>query len=58
MAEALVKYYPVPMEFIGISDTFGESGKPAELAEKYGLTAQHIAAAAKRAIERKKARLH
>lgn len=44
---------PVPQEFIGTKDTFGESGKPAELLVKYGLDATNIAAAAERAIARK-----
>jgi len=33
---------PVKMKLIGVMDTFGESGKPAELMEKYGLTSKHI----------------
>lgn len=54
VAEALVQGTPCPMEFIGVRDQFGESGEPDELAEKYGLTGPFIAAAAKRAIARKK----
>ena len=46
---------PVPIEFIGTKDTFGESGKPAELLDKYGLTPRFIVAAAEKAISRKKA---
>lgn len=53
VAEALVQTLPVPIEFVGVRDTFGESGEPEELAEKYGLTGTHIAAAARRAISRK-----
>ncbi len=53
VAGAVVEKYPVPMEFIGMHDTFGESGQPGELMEKYGLKANNIAAAAKRAIKRK-----
>lgn len=53
VAEAVVQKFPVPIEFVGIRDTFGESGEPEELAEKYGLTGPHIAAAARRAISRK-----
>lgn len=56
VAEALAKTHPCPMEFIGINDTFGESGEPDELAEKYQLTAPYIAAAAKTVIKRKEAR--
>jgi transketolase len=52
-AEVLVKNYPVPMEFVGIQDCFGESGTPEELFEKYGLGAEDIIRAAKKAIKRK-----
>jgi transketolase len=44
---------PVPIEMVGTKDTFGESGKPAELLKKYGLEAENIVAAAKKAIGRK-----
>ncbi len=54
VAEALVQSRPCPMETIGVRDIFGESGEPDELSEKYGLTGPHIAAAARRAMERKK----
>ena len=54
VAETLVKYVPTPIEFIGMQDTFGESGTPEELIEKYGMTPKGIVAAAKRAIKRKK----
>jgi transketolase len=37
IAEVLAKNYPCPMEFVGTLDTFGESGEPHELAEKYGI---------------------
>jgi len=53
VAEVLVKHYPIPMEFIGMQDCFGESGKPEELIEKYGLGVENIVKAAKRAIKRK-----
>ncbi|RYF54650.1 MAG: transketolase family protein, partial [Cytophagaceae bacterium] len=42
-----------PQEFIGTKDTFGESGTPDQLLEKYGLKASYIADAVKRAIARK-----
>jgi transketolase len=45
--------HPVPIEMVGTRDTFGESGKPAELLKKYGLEAENIAAAARKAIGRK-----
>ena len=53
VAETLVQNHPCPMEMVGVRDTFGESGEPEELAEKYGLTGPYIAAAARRALERK-----
>jgi transketolase len=37
VAEVLVQHNPVPMEFVGVQDSFGESGEPDELAEKYGI---------------------
>ncbi|MGN6515672.1 MAG: transketolase family protein [Rhizomicrobium sp.] len=54
VAEALATSMPCPIEFVGVKDVFGASGEPEELAEAYGLTAPHIADAAKRAIARKK----
>ena len=45
--------FPVPIEFVGIQDTYAESGRPDELLEKYGLTAKHVAEAAQKAISRK-----
>ncbi len=45
-ARVLSEEYPIPMRFIAAQDTFGESGKPEELMQKYGLTSAHIIAAA------------
>jgi len=53
IAQLLVRNNPKPMEFIGIDDSFGESGTPDALMEKYGLKAQNIVEAAKRVIARK-----
>ncbi len=53
VAEVLVEQMPVPMQRVGLKDCFGESGAPAELLEKYGLTASHIAAATRAVISRK-----
>ena len=47
VAEVTAQNCPVKMAFVGMQDTFGESGKPAELMVKYGLTADAIAAAVK-----------
>jgi len=41
------------MEFVGTQDTFGESGNPWELVEKYGLSAKDIVQAVKRVIKKK-----
>ncbi len=54
VAECLAEVGPCPIEFVGVRDTFGESGEPADLAEKYGLTASFIADAAVKAINRKR----
>jgi transketolase len=54
VAEVVVKEHPVPMEFVGVNDTFGGSGDPDELMELFGLTHKEIIAAAKKAIARKK----
>jgi transketolase len=53
VAEALARRYPVPMEFVGMQDRFGESGEAAQLMEHFGLSATAIAEAVKRAIARK-----
>jgi len=54
VAEVLVQNTPVPMEILGVKDVFGESGKPQELIEKFHLTREDIAKAAKRVLKRKK----
>lgn len=53
VAEVLAKKFPVPMEFVGMQDSFGESGKPKELLKKYGMTSDSIVSAAKKVIRRK-----
>ncbi len=53
VAEILARKHPVPMEFIGVQDSFGQSGAPAELMEHYGLTAAHIAEAVRKAVTRR-----
>lgn len=53
VAQTLVRNTPAPQEFVGVDDSFGESGKPVELLEKYGLNADNIVKAAKKAIKRK-----
>jgi len=54
ISEVLAKHSPTPMEFIGMEDTFGESGKPEELYEKYGMSEKNIKEKVKEAIRRKK----
>jgi transketolase len=53
IAEALCSGLCAPLERVGTKDTFGESGKPADLMAKYGLTASDIADAARKSISRK-----
>ena len=54
VAQVVAKYQPVPMEFVALKDTYAKSGKPAELFKRYGLTANDIAQAVRRAIKRKR----
>jgi len=54
VAELLVKHYPVPLEMVGISDTFAESGGYEELLDKYGMGVADIVKAAKAVLDRKK----
>jgi transketolase len=54
VAEVLVENAPVPLERVGVLDTFGESGTPDALLAKYNLTAVDIVRAAKRVVSRKK----
>lgn len=54
IARVLSTEYPAPQEFVGVKDTFGESGTPDELMAKYGLKAANIVEAAMKAIARKK----
>ncbi len=52
VAELLSTEYPIPVVRIGVQDTFGQSGKPAELYEHYSLTAQAIVDAARKMLRR------
>ncbi|TWF45216.1 transketolase [Chitinophaga polysaccharea] len=54
IAQVASRHIPVPIEYVGTNDTFGESGKPLELLKKYGLDPDHIVAAAEKAMQRKK----
>ncbi len=53
VAQAATQTHPVPMEFVGINDTYAESGKPDELLEKYGLKAKNIVEAINKVLKRK-----
>ena len=50
VAEVLAQNYPVPIEFIGVHDQFGQSGKPAELIQHYGMEVQSIMETVKKLI--------
>lgn len=54
VAQLLSMHHPVPQEYIAVNDSFGESGTPEQLMEKYGLSAQAIVAACEKAMQRKK----
>ena len=53
VAECLVESYPVPMEFVGVQDLFGQSGTPAELLVHYGMGEEHIRTAVQDVLDRK-----
>ena len=53
VARVLALHHPVPQEFVATNDTFGESGTPEQLMEKYGLNAASIEAKAKQVVNRK-----
>jgi len=53
VAEVLVENHPIPMERVGVRDTFGKSGDPAELIKHFGLAPEDIAGAARRVVDRK-----
>ncbi len=53
VAEVLAQLHPVPIEFVGVRDQFGQSGEPSELIEHYGMGISHIVAAVKKVVGRK-----
>ncbi len=55
IARVVAEECPVPMRFVGLADTYVESGDPEDLLAKYGLTAQEIVAAARQAVAAKEA---
>jgi len=54
IAQVLIKNNPLPQEYIAVNDSFGESGTPTQLMEKYGLNVAHISIAAQTVMKRKK----
>lgn len=54
IAQVAARHFPIPIEYVGTKDTFGESGKPEDLLIKYGLDSVDIVAAAEKALIRKK----
>jgi transketolase len=54
VAQVVAELQPCPMEFVGIQDTYAESGTPQELMEKYGLVARDVAAAVRKVLARKR----
>jgi len=53
VAQVVAETHPAPMEFVGIHDTYAESGQPDELLSKYGLVAGDVAAAVRKVVVRK-----
>lgn len=53
VAQVLSRHYPAPLEYVGVHDTFGESGTPDQLMQKYGLTADKIVEQVKKVMARK-----
>src|SRR5687767_1719759 len=53
IAQVAAKNFPIPIEYIGTNDTFGESGQPTQLLKKYGLDTQNIVESVHKVIQRK-----
>jgi transketolase len=53
VAQVLARHQPMPMEMVGVNDSFGESGPPAELLDKYGMSPNDVADAIRRVLKRK-----
>ncbi|MCX6292128.1 MAG: transketolase family protein [Bacteroidetes bacterium] len=58
IAQVLARHHPVPMEFVAVNDSFGESGTPEQLMIKFGLDSVNIVAAAEQVLNRKKSEVH
>jgi transketolase len=55
VSQALARFFPAPVEYVGVNDSFGESGTPEQLMVKYGLSSNNIVEAALKVIARRKA---
>jgi transketolase len=53
VAQVLARFRPTPVEMVAVNDSFGESGTPAQLLKKYGLSPENIVEAAIRVTSRK-----
>lgn len=53
VAQMVAQHHPAPIEFVGVHDTFGESGTTEQLLTKYGMSTQHVVDAALKVIARK-----
>jgi transketolase len=53
IAQLLSMYHPAPQEYVAVNDTFGESGKPLQLLDKYGLSIDDVVKAVKKVLKRK-----
>jgi len=53
IAQVLSKHFPSPLEMVGVNDTFGESGTPADLMKKYGIDTPNIVEAVDKVLKRK-----
>lgn len=53
IAQVSARFCPTPLEYVGVNDSFGESGKPMELLSKYGLAPENIVEAAQKVMARK-----
>lgn len=53
VAQVLSRFNPAPLEMVAVNDSFGESGTPAQLLRKYGLSSENIVAATEKVIKRK-----
>jgi transketolase len=53
VCEVLSRFYPVPVEMVGMPNTFGESGQPEELIKKYGMDKEAVISAIKKVLKRK-----